>query len=71
MSLSGWGPRGRLCGENTTIAGPSKMKMKSFCTAMEMIDKMERQPTELWEIFANDMTDKEYPKYINSSYNSG
>ena len=35
------------------------MKLKSFCTAKEMIDKMKRQPTEWKKIFANDMTNKE------------
>ena len=34
------------------------MKRKSFCTAMETLNKMKRQPSE-WEIiFANEATDK-------------
>ena len=34
------------------------IKLKSFCTAKEIIDKMKRQPIEWEKIFANDMTDK-------------
>ena len=34
------------------------IKLKSFLTAKETIDKMKRQPTEWKKIFANDMTDK-------------
>ena len=33
-------------------------KMKTFCTAMEMIDKTKRQPTEWEKVFANDIFDK-------------
>ena len=58
MSLSDWGPQGRLCVKNTTMAGPSKMNMKSFCTAEETVNKMKRQSTKWEKIFARDTTDK-------------
>ena len=35
------------------------MKLKSFWTAEETINKMKRQPTDWDKIFANDVTDKE------------
>ena len=34
------------------------IKVRSFCTVKETIDKMKRQPAEWEKIFANDMTDK-------------
>ena len=34
------------------------IKIKSFCTATETINKTKRQPTEWAKIFANDITDK-------------
>ena len=46
------------------------IKLKSFCTAKEIVSKVERQPSEWEKIIANETTDKGLiPKYISSSYN--
>ena len=48
------------------------MKLKTFFTAKEIINKMKRQPTGWEKVFANDMIDEGLISniYINSSYNS-
>ena len=34
------------------------IKIRSFCTAMDTVNKTKRQPTEWEKIFANDVSDK-------------
>ena len=54
----------------TKIIKLDLIKLPSFCTAKETINKTERQPTEWEKIFANDATGKGLISKIYSSYNS-
>ena len=44
------------------------IKLKSFCTAKETIDKTKRQPTEWKKIFANNVTAKELASKIYKQF---
>ena len=51
-------PPPRVTEIKTKINKYDLIKLKRFCTAKEIINKMKRQPTEQKKIFANEVTDK-------------
>ena len=51
-------PPPRVMKIKTKIYKWDLIKLKSFCTAKESINKTKRQPTEWGKIFANDATNK-------------
>ena len=46
------------------------IKLKNFCTTMETISKVKRQPSEWEKIIANEATDKESQKYTRNYFSS-
>ena len=52
-------PPPRVMEIKTKINKWDLMKLQSFCTAKETINKMKRKPSEWEKIFANEATDKE------------
>ena len=48
----------RIMETKTKINQWDLLKLKSFCTAKKIIDRMKRQPTDQGKIFANDVMDK-------------
>ena len=51
-------PPPRVVKIKTKINKRDPIKLESFCTAKETINKMKRQPLEWEKIFANEATDK-------------
>ena len=63
-------PHPRVMEIKTKVSKWDLIKLKNFCTAKETTNKVKRQPSEWEKIIAKETTDKEFPKYISSSYNS-
>ena len=63
-------PPPRVMEIKTKVSSWDLIKLKSLCTAKEIISKVKRQPTEWEKIIANETTDKQFPKYTSRSYNS-
>ena len=51
-------PSPRIKGIKTKTNKWDQLKLKSFCTAKETINKMKRQPTDWKKTFANDVINK-------------
>ena len=51
-------PPPRVMGFKTKINKWNLMKLKSFCTGKETVNKMKRQPSEWEKIFTNESIDK-------------
>ena len=62
-------PPPRIREIKSTVSKWYLIKLKRFCTAKETISLVKRQPSEWEKIIANE-TDKGFPKYTSSSYNS-
>ena len=63
-------PPSRVMEIKTKISKWDLIKLKSFCTAQESTNKVKKQPSEWEKMVAKETTDKEFPKYTSSSYNS-
>ena len=57
-------PSPRVMEIKTKINKWDLIKLRSFCTAKETINKTKRQPSEWEKIFANDVTDKGFVSKI-------
>ena len=53
-------PPPRVMEIKTKVNKGDLIKLKSFCTAKEIISKVKRQPSEREKIIANETTDKEF-----------
>ena len=58
-------PPPRVMKIKTKINKGDLIKLKSFCTVKEIINKTKRQPSECQKIFANETADKA-PKFIQA-----
>ena len=61
-------PPFRVMTVKTKINKWDLIKLRSFCTAKEALNKTKRQPTEWEKIFANESTDKGFISKINEYF---